>query len=80
MTRATVALTSTVTLPQSTPVANVAPALEGDWTRFRRALESTPLQPCLSIAVEVSRTAEPIMNAMRVEQAHHDSTTRHGAT
>lgn len=102
VTRATVTLTSTVTLPEWTPAAITDPATESEWTRFRRALavheqghrdlayagagrirralEGIPLQPCASIAADVSRAAQPLLSAMKVEQARYDSTTRHGAT
>lgn len=102
VTRATVTLTSSVTLPEWTPVAATDPAIEPEWKRFRRALavheqghrdlayagaarvrralEGVPLQPCASIASDVSRAAQPLLSAMKVEQARYDSTTRHGAT
>jgi len=102
VTRATVTLTSTVTLPEWTDAARADPGLVTEWTRFRRALavheqghrelayagagrvrralEGIPLQPCASIAADTRITAEPILSAMKLEQARYDQSTRHGAT
>lgn len=102
VTRATVTLTASVTIPEWTPPAAVDSSLTSEWTRFRRALvlheqghrdlayagaarmrralEGVPMQSCGAIDADVRRTAEPILIAMKAEQARYDSTTRHGAT
>ena len=48
--------------------------------RARKAIESIPQQACSSIDADVRIAAEPILNAMKLEQARYDQSTSHGAT
>jgi predicted secreted Zn-dependent protease len=100
--RATVTLTSTVTLPVWTPPPGVDSSLVSQWEQYRRALavherghraityagagrvlraiRGVPDQSCAFIGDAVRAMAEPLLAAIRVDEARYDVETRHGAT
>jgi predicted secreted Zn-dependent protease len=100
--RATVTLTSTVTLPLWTPPPGVDLDLVAQWEEYRRALamherghraityagagrvlraiRGVSDQSCAFVGNSVRAAAEPLLAAIRVEDARYDADTRHGAT
>ena len=100
--RATVTITSTVTLPAWTPPPGVDSSLIAQWEQYRqalatherghraityagagrliRAIRGVPDQNCAFIGDAVRAVAEPLLAAIRAEDARYDRDTRHGAT